>query len=163
PGASSFVSSRGTSSVGLMLTLLLRPATPGAQARPTPRSPNVSARERTGFGGCLLDPIVMGLVSSATAGEPGSDGGSSGRVPDRRLEAWVIVCPRCSKENQDHYKFCLGCGAELPRTAAHQPKSFTAPTPPAGMPSNMSGGGASGRSFAAPVAPDAPTQVALSP
>jgi hypothetical protein len=27
----------------------------------------------------------------------------------------VIVCSRCSKENQDHYKFCLGCGAELPR------------------------------------------------
>jgi pSer/pThr/pTyr-binding forkhead associated (FHA) protein len=26
----------------------------------------------------------------------------------------VIVCPRCGKENQDHYKFCLGCGAELP-------------------------------------------------
>jgi pSer/pThr/pTyr-binding forkhead associated (FHA) protein len=43
----------------------------------------------------------------------------------------VIVCPRCAKENQDHYKFCLGCGAELPRDAAHAPKSFTAPTPPA--------------------------------
>jgi pSer/pThr/pTyr-binding forkhead associated (FHA) protein len=27
-------------------------------------------------------------------------------------------CPRCGKENQDHYKFCLGCGAELPRTSA---------------------------------------------
>ncbi len=27
----------------------------------------------------------------------------------------MIVCSRCSKENQDHYKFCLGCGAELPR------------------------------------------------
>ncbi|MFT5356417.1 MAG: pSer/pThr/pTyr-binding forkhead associated (FHA) protein [Polyangiales bacterium] len=44
----------------------------------------------------------------------------------------VIVCPRCSKENQDHYKFCLGCGAELPRDQA-QPKSFSAPTPPAGV------------------------------
>ncbi len=43
----------------------------------------------------------------------------------------MIVCPRCAKENQDHYKFCLGCGAELPRDAAHAPKSFTAPTPPA--------------------------------
>jgi len=50
-----------------------------------------------------------------------------------RLEDSVIVCPRCGKENQDHYKFCLGCGAELPRDQA-QPKSFTAPTPPAGMP-----------------------------
>src|SRR5687767_15171397 len=47
---------------------------------------------------------------------------------------FVIVCPRCSKENQDHYKFCLGCGAELPRDAGKAPKSFTAPTPPSGMP-----------------------------
>ncbi|MGD8863200.1 MAG: FHA domain-containing protein [Myxococcales bacterium] len=39
----------------------------------------------------------------------------------------MIVCPRCSKENQDHYKFCLGCGAELPRDAAK--KDFSAPTP----------------------------------
>ncbi len=36
----------------------------------------------------------------------------------------MIVCPRCSKENQDHYKFCLGCGAELPRDAAK--KDFVA-------------------------------------
>lgn len=49
----------------------------------------------------------------------------------------MIVCPRCSKENQDHYKFCLGCGAELPRNAAHQPKAFTAPTPPAGVPAQQ--------------------------
>ncbi|NOY90403.1 MAG: zinc-ribbon domain-containing protein, partial [Deltaproteobacteria bacterium] len=46
----------------------------------------------------------------------------------------VIVCPRCDKENQDHYKFCLGCGAELPRDAAKAPEGFTAPTPPAGVP-----------------------------
>jgi len=52
----------------------------------------------------------------------------------------VIVCPRCSKENQDHYKFCLGCGAELPRDA-EQPKSFSAPTPPGGTPA-VAGGGA---------------------
>ena len=25
----------------------------------------------------------------------------------------MIICKRCGKENQDHYKFCLGCGAEL--------------------------------------------------
>ncbi len=46
----------------------------------------------------------------------------------------MIVCPLCNKENQDHYKFCLGCGSELPRDAAQQPKRFTAPTPPSGMP-----------------------------
>jgi pSer/pThr/pTyr-binding forkhead associated (FHA) protein len=43
----------------------------------------------------------------------------------------VITCPKCSKENQDHYKFCLGCGAELPRDAA--PKAFSPQTPPHGM------------------------------
>ncbi len=45
----------------------------------------------------------------------------------------MIVCPRCSKENQDHYKFCLGCGAELPREAA-APRNFSARTPPSAMP-----------------------------
>lgn len=44
----------------------------------------------------------------------------------------MIACPKCSKDNQDHYKFCLGCGAELPRDAA--PKKFTSPgTPPSGV------------------------------
>jgi pSer/pThr/pTyr-binding forkhead associated (FHA) protein len=43
----------------------------------------------------------------------------------------VITCPKCSKENQDHYKFCLGCGVELPRDAA--PKAFSPQTPPHGM------------------------------
>lgn len=57
----------------------------------------------------------------------------------------MIVCPRCGKENQDHYKFCLGCGAELPRDAAHAPKSFTAPTPPAGNPVPPQGGFGPGR------------------
>ncbi|MBK9031193.1 MAG: FHA domain-containing protein [Myxococcales bacterium] len=33
----------------------------------------------------------------------------------------MIVCNRCGKENQDHYKFCLGCGAEL--TAATKPEA----------------------------------------
>ncbi len=44
----------------------------------------------------------------------------------------MITCPKCSKDNQDHYKFCLGCGAELPRDAA--PKKFAAGgTPPQGI------------------------------
>ena len=45
----------------------------------------------------------------------------------------MIVCSRCSKDNQDHYKFCLGCGAELPRESS-KPRSFSAPTPPGGTP-----------------------------
>jgi len=46
----------------------------------------------------------------------------------------VIICPKCTKENQDHYKFCLGCGAELPRDAS--PKRFAPAnnTPPQGVP-----------------------------
>jgi pSer/pThr/pTyr-binding forkhead associated (FHA) protein len=43
----------------------------------------------------------------------------------------VITCPKCGKENQDHYKFCLGCGAELPRGAVAKP--FSAQTPPHGV------------------------------
>jgi pSer/pThr/pTyr-binding forkhead associated (FHA) protein len=43
----------------------------------------------------------------------------------------VISCSKCTKDNQDHYKFCLGCGAELPRDAS--PKKFSPGTPPQGM------------------------------
>ncbi|MBN1655585.1 MAG: FHA domain-containing protein [Deltaproteobacteria bacterium] len=46
----------------------------------------------------------------------------------------MIVCPRCNKENQDHYKFCLGCGSELPRDAVQAPRDFAERTPPAGTP-----------------------------
>lgn len=47
----------------------------------------------------------------------------------------MIVCSRCSKENQDHYKFCLGCGAELPRLSA-QPRALSTDTPPGGSSSS---------------------------
>lgn len=50
----------------------------------------------------------------------------------------MITCPKCAKENQDHYKFCLGCGAELPRDAS--PKKFTAGTPPHGVSAVRSAG-----------------------
>ncbi|NNE18570.1 MAG: FHA domain-containing protein [Myxococcales bacterium] len=39
----------------------------------------------------------------------------------------MIVCSRCSKDNQDHYKFCLGCGAELPRLSGKPSSSTDAP------------------------------------
>ncbi|HEY6077708.1 MAG TPA: zinc-ribbon domain-containing protein, partial [Polyangiaceae bacterium] len=45
----------------------------------------------------------------------------------------MITCSKCGKENQDHYKFCLGCGAELPRGSA-QAKPFSSNTPPHGVP-----------------------------
>ena len=73
------------------------------------------------------------------------------------------ICKRCGKENQEHYKFCLGCGGELTssqspavgpqKTVMAQvgvgiplggpppagPGAATAPTPPGGVPA-ISGG-----------------------
>lgn len=43
----------------------------------------------------------------------------------------MINCAKCGKENQDHYKFCLGCGAELTKSSA--PKPFSPNTPPHGV------------------------------
>lgn len=100
----------------------------------------------------------------------------------------MITCPKCSKDNQDHYKFCLGCGAELPRDAA--PKPFSPQTPPhgvkaaapaAGAPNPLAGTAVVGSSSAAAqprapataavpvapapaaVAPTAPAMAAVSP
>ena len=44
----------------------------------------------------------------------------------------MIACPTCSKENQDHYKFCLGCGSDLPRPSGDD-KPLATTTPPAGV------------------------------
>ncbi len=65
----------------------------------------------------------------------------------------MITCAKCSKDNQDHYKFCLGCGAELPRDAA--PKPFSPQTPPHGM--RAQGGAAAA---AAPAAVPVPVPAA---
>jgi len=45
-------------------------------------------------------------------------------------EPFVIKCAKCGKENQDHYKFCLGCGSELPKDAPKQFQAEEAPAPP---------------------------------
>jgi len=74
----------------------------------------------------------------------------------------VITCPKCSKENQDHYKFCLGCGAELPRDVA--PKAFSPQTPPHGVrPFQGGGSGAAPIPQAAPAAAPAQRPVAAAP
>lgn len=75
----------------------------------------------------------------------------------------MITCAKCSKENQDHYKFCLGCGSELPKGA---PKQFKAeePVKPAVAPASPAEPGAkkaapaatpkpAAEAAAAPVAP----------
>lgn len=43
----------------------------------------------------------------------------------------MISCGKCGKENQDHYKFCLGCGAELAKSDA--PKPFSPHSPAEGV------------------------------
>src|SRR4029077_15740224 len=76
----------------------------------------------------------------------------------------VITCPKCTKDNQDHYKFCLGCGAELPRDAA--PKPFTPQTPSQGTKAPQQSGVAPGQAAAAhqpaPLPTNPPSQLASS-
>ncbi|MBL9099968.1 MAG: zinc-ribbon and FHA domain-containing protein [Myxococcales bacterium] len=43
----------------------------------------------------------------------------------------MINCSNCGKENQDHYKFCLGCGARLAASARPAPAIVPAATPAA--------------------------------
>lgn len=45
----------------------------------------------------------------------------------------MIKCQNCGTENKDQWKFCLGCGSELPREAVAAAKRFATPTPPAGV------------------------------
>lgn len=66
----------------------------------------------------------------------------------------MITCPKCSKENQDHYKFCLGCGAELPRDVA--PKAFSPQTPPHGIRPHQGGSAAAAAPAAVATAAVAP-------
>lgn len=43
----------------------------------------------------------------------------------------MIKCGKCGKENQDHYKFCLGCGSELPKNAPKEFQAEQSKAPPA--------------------------------
>src|SRR6476620_4798528 len=65
---------------------------------------------------------------------PARDTSRPGSSTDLPGGTSVISCPKCSKDNQDHYKFCLGCGAELPRDAGGgAPKPFSPQTPSQGV------------------------------
>ncbi|MBK8480141.1 MAG: FHA domain-containing protein [Proteobacteria bacterium] len=44
----------------------------------------------------------------------------------------MIVCPRCGRDNQVHFRFCLGCGAELGQAAPLTRGEAEAPTLPPG-------------------------------
>jgi len=72
----------------------------------------------------------------------------------------VIICPNCSRENEDHYKFCLGCGTELSRVGrTDAPSALASPARPAASPL------AAPRVLAPPVAPlrQAPLVPVLAP
>ena len=88
----------------------------------------------------------------------------------------MIVCNRCGKENQDHYKFCLGCGAELtaapkqgggdvgmmktmmadPASPGAGPRPLPGAPPPMGGPGPAPLGPAPMRSPSGPMAPGMP-------
>ncbi len=42
----------------------------------------------------------------------------------------MITCAKCGKENQDHYKYCLGCGGELSKSSGPR---FSPQTPSQGV------------------------------
>ena len=61
----------------------------------------------------------------------------------------MITCNRCGKENQDHYKFCLGCGSELAKpAAAPAPRARRAETPRSGARPHRAAAGAHGAAVA---------------
>jgi len=87
----------------------------------------------------------------------------------------VITCNRCGKENQDHYKFCLGCGNEIrasktaapPSPAPARPPSAALDIPTASLeeallgtpaPATASGGGLAMAPTMVPPPPDAMIQ-----
>lgn len=81
----------------------------------------------------------------------------------------MIVCNRCGKENQDHYKFCLGCGAELtalPKQGDVAMMKTMMADPAAGLPASP-GPGASmpraGASMGGPGSPGGPMGVGPAP
>ncbi len=72
----------------------------------------------------------------------------------------MIKCAKCGKDNQDHYKFCLGCGAELPKGSPKefQPVEAEPKVPPVGAPAQGAAPqapAAAGPAAAAPAAADA--------
>ena len=39
----------------------------------------------------------------------------------------MVVCTHCKHENQPHFRFCLGCGRELPRSASTPEPAWSPP------------------------------------
>jgi pSer/pThr/pTyr-binding forkhead associated (FHA) protein len=77
----------------------------------------------------------------------------------------VIKCQNCGTENKDQWKFCLGCGSELPREQVAAAKRFATPTPPAGVrvPGGDPAAAAPMAAMAAPVPMAAPMAAMAAP
>lgn len=78
----------------------------------------------------------------------------------------MIICPHCGRENEDHYKFCLGCGSQLPKVAAAEPeapKMINCPHCGTPVPSNFKFCGACGGPIAAAAPPAAAAEPAAPP
>lgn len=74
----------------------------------------------------------------------------------------MIICSRCGKENQDHYKFCLGCGAEL--IASEGPATATnAKSAAVGLPDPLSAARAATPGGGIGLAGEAPTEPPVDP
>lgn len=52
-------------------------------------------------------------------------GGSAGATGEPSGAAGVRRCPQCGRDNEAHYKFCLGCGVAIPDDL--QPTAGVAP------------------------------------
>ena len=64
----------------------------------------------------------------------------------------MIVCPRCARDNQDHFRFCLGCGAGL-GSAAAPARAAGAAGSPAPAPARAPAGRTPGSEAEAPTLP----------
>lgn len=71
----------------------------------------------------------------------------------------MIICPQCGRENEDSFKYCLGCGLQLPKPApvvqAAPPQPQIIPCPHCGtpVPSNFKFCGACGNPIPQATAP----------
>ncbi len=71
----------------------------------------------------------------------------------------MIICKNCGRENEDEYKFCLGCGSALPKPSAEPaqpeaPKMIDCPHCGTTVPSNFKFCGACGGAISAQPAPE---------
>lgn len=74
----------------------------------------------------------------------------------------MIVCKNCGRENEDEYKFCLGCGSALPKqtedAGSSGPEMMDCPHCGTQVPTNFKFCGACGGPISAEAAPSSPQE-----